>query len=453
VHLGLRHVRLRISRISDVGHNIKLKIRLRVRQQICSLLLCFSLGLLGLSGCSLPQIKAEDRLFLPLSLEFLGSYRLPKQDFEGTRVGGLSGLTYDRQRNRLYAVSDDRSDFAPARFYTLRLALASENIAKNSASTARDAVSPTHSASPTSALQSGIQSGIQSVEIESVTALRDETGQPYAKGTVDLEGIALSPKQTLYISSEGNAEQGIPPFVDEFGLANGQWQSRLSISERYKPDLNQQTGVQNNQGFESLTLSAISSDPREPFRLFTATENALQQDLPAAPANPTPASPTPANPAATSPALPTSLRFLHYLVGQDQTLLLSEHLYPLDPLPEGAQNLGLTDLLVLDQGGHFLSLERSFGVSGFGIKIFQLATGGATDIAPLPRLSAGVEGIMPIQKRLLLDLSELSIPLDNFEGFTLGPQLPDGSSSLLVVSDDNFNELQVTEFLLFRLKR
>lgn len=403
------------------------------------------MGLLGLSGCSLPQIKAEDRLFLPLSLEFLGSYTLPKQDFEGTKVGGLSGLTYDRQRNRLYAVSDDRSDFAPARFYTLRLALAPENIPEN---TSRDSAHPTRSASPTSA----IQSGIQSVEIESVTSLKDETGQPYAKGTVDLEGITLSPKQTLYISSEGNAEQGIPPFVEEFELATGQWQNRLPILERYKPDSDKQTGVQNNQGFESLTLSAISSDPREPFRLFTATENALQQDLPMAQASPTSANPS-TDPTSTGPALPTSLRFLHYLVGQDQTLLLSEHLYPLDPLPEGAQNLGLTELLVLDQGGHFLSLERSFGISGFGIKIFQLATGGATDIAPLPRLSAGVEGIMPIQKRLLLDLSELGIPLENFEGLTLGPQLPDGSSSLLVVSDDNFNELQVTEFLLFRLKR
>ncbi|HEY9660285.1 MAG TPA: endonuclease/exonuclease/phosphatase, partial [Allocoleopsis sp.] len=47
-----------------------------------------------LSGCSLPQVRAEDRLFLPLSLDFLGSYALPRQDFEGTPVGGLSGITY-----------------------------------------------------------------------------------------------------------------------------------------------------------------------------------------------------------------------------------------------------------------------------------------------------------------------------------------------------------------------
>lgn len=358
-----------------------------------------------LAGCSLPQIKAEDRLFLPLSLEFVGSYRLPKQDFQETRVGGLSGLTYDRQRNQFYAVSDDRSDFAPARFYTLKMSV--------------------------------LPAAIQSVEITGVTPLKDETGAAYAKGTVDLEGIALSPRQTLFISSEGNADQGIPPFVDEFDLATGSWRSRLPIATRYLPNPETKTGVQNNQGFESLTLSAISSDPREPFRLFTATESALQQDLPEA---------------ASDPPAPTSLRFLHYLVGEDQTLLISEHLYPLDPLPPGDQNLGLTDLLVIDQGGHFLGLERGFGPGGFTIKLFQLATGGATDISPLPRLSAGVEGIMPIQKRLLLDLSDLNIPLDNFEGLTFGPQFPDGSPSIIAVSDDNFNELQVTEFLLFRLK-
>jgi hypothetical protein len=364
---------------------------------------CLASGLLA--GCSLPQVKAEDRLFLPLSLEYVGSYTLPKQSFQDKRVGGLSGLTYDRQRNQFYAVSDDRSDFAPARFYTLKIT-----------------VSP---------------DAIQSVDIAAVTTLKDESGAPYAKGTVDLEGIALSPRQTLFISSEGNADQEIAPFIDEFDLATGNWRSRLPIATRYLPDAAAQTGVQNNLGFESLALSAISSDPREPFRLFAATESALRQDLPETPAD----SPT-----------STSLRFLHYLVGEDQTLLISEHLYSIDPLPPGDQNLGLTDLLVLDQGGHFVGLERGFGPGGFSIKLFQLATGGATDISPLPRLSAGVEGIVPIQKRLLLDLGELNIPLDNFEGLTYGPQFPDGTPSLIAVSDDNFNELQVTEFLLFRLK-
>jgi hypothetical protein len=35
---------------------------------------------------------------------------------------------------------------------------------------------------------------------------------------------------------------------------------------------------------------------------------------------------------------------------------------------------------------------------------------------------------------------------------TLGPRLADGSRSLILVSDDNFNPNQVNQFLLFRLK-
>jgi hypothetical protein len=374
--------------------------------------------LLLVSSCSLPQVKAEDRLFLNLSLDFLGAYPLPKQDFQGTKVGGLSGLTYDRQRNRFYAVSDDRSNFAPARFYTLKLDLT----------------------------QLPEAPGIQQVTVESVTTLTDEKGQPFAAGTVDLEGIALSPRQSFFIASEGVAEQGIAPFIDEFDRDTGAWRSRLPIAKRYRPE--PETGVQNNLGFESLTVNPDSySNPQlEPFRLFAATESALVQDL-APPADPDSSEPV------VNASTGTPIRFLHYLVGENQAPLIAEHLYVTDPLPAGAENLGLSELLILDQGGHFLGLERSFGLAGFGGKIFQLAIGGATDIAALPRLSGDTTGITPIFKRPLLDLSDLGIPLDNFEAITLGPQLPDGSQSLVLVSDDNFNDLQTTEFLLFRLKQ
>jgi hypothetical protein len=51
----------------------------------------------------------------------------------------------------------------------------------------------------------------------------------------------------------------------------------------------------------------------------------------------------------------------------------------------------------------------------------------------------------------VLDLSTLGIYLDNLEGMALGPRLPDGTQSLLLVSDDNFSNSQLTQFLLFRL--
>jgi len=140
------------------------------------------------------------------------------------------------------------------------------------------------------------------------------------------------------------------------------------------------------------------------------------------------------------------------MLEKGRALLISEHFYPLDPPPENTLNQGLTELLAIDQGGHFLSLERTFGVAGFGAKLFQITTGGATDTSTIASLKGSLKGVEPIRKRLLLDFSQLKITPDNLEGMTLGPRLPDGSHSLLLVSDDNFRQEQVTQFLLFRIK-
>jgi hypothetical protein len=373
-----------------------------------------------LTSCTITPVKAEDRIFLDLKLDFLGEYRLPKMRFAETTVGGLSGIVYDRQQNRFYAISDDRSDRNPARFYTLKLNL-----------------------KPTATLPDSL---IQSVEIEKVTTLKNAEGQPFAKGTIDPEGIALTPRQSVFISSEGVTKDGVNPFVNEFDLATGEQRSVLSIPDRFLPKSGENpTGIRDNQGFESLTLSAVgfaSGQQLEPFRLFTANESALAQDLP------------PNFPPDTLPPVSAPVRVLHYLVGEEaaSTMLISEHVYLLDQPPPEAQNQGLTELLVLDQAGHFLSLERSFG-AGFGAKLFQIAMGGANDTSGFEAFPEGIGGITPIRKELLLDLAELGIPLDNLEGMTLGPQLADGTQTLLLVSDDNFNDLQATQFLLFRLRK
>jgi hypothetical protein len=373
-----------------------------------------------LTSCTITPVKAEDRIFLDLKLDFLGEYRLPKMRFAETTVGGLSGIVYDRQQNRFYAISDDRSDRNPARFYTLKLNL-----------------------KPTATLPDSL---IQSVEIEKVTTLKNAEGQPFAKGTIDPEGIALTPRQSVFISSEGVTKDGVNPFVNEFDLATGEQRSVLSIPDRFLPKSGENpTGIRDNQGFESLTLSAVgfaSGQQLEPFRLFTANESALAQDLP------------PNFPPDTLPPVSAPVRVLHYLVGEEaaSTMLISEHVYLLDQPPPEAQNQGLTELLVLDQAGHFLSLERSFG-AGFGAKLFQIAMGGANDTSGFEAFPEGIGGITPIRKELLLNLAELGIPLDNLEGMTLGPQLADGTQTLLLVSDDNFNDLQATQFLLFRLRK
>jgi hypothetical protein len=143
---------------------------------------------------------------------------------------------------------------------------------------------------------------------------------------------------------------------------------------------------------------------------------------------------------------------MHYLIGNiARPMVVTEHLYLLDPAPNGAIRHGLTDLLTVDTGGHFLALERSYTLLGGSAKIYQAATSAATDTSGIATLKGDVSRIDAVQKKLLADLSELGIYLDNLEGMTFGPRLPDGSQTLLLVSDNNFNEIQLTQFLLFRL--
>lgn len=366
-----------------------------------------------LSGCALPQLRAEQRIFLPITLEFLSSYDLPPQAFNGAPVGGLSGLTYDRQRDRFYALSDDPGLYAPARFFTLKLTLESVT------------TTPT----------------IAAVQIEGSTPLLTADGQPYAVDTINPEGIALSPQQSVYIASEGNSAIGVAPFVGEFDLVTGQWRRSLPLPNKYLPPTAGQPtkGVENNAGFEALTITPIVGNSpvlQEPFRLFTATEYALVQDQ--------------EDEAVGGGAGMIKNRLLHYLIQDGPPLLISEHLYPMDRGESWSLMNGLTELIALDQSGHFLSLERSIGLQGFGARLFQISTGAATDTSSLTSLKGDVSNLQPILKQLVLNLGELGIPVTNLEGMTLGPYFPDGSRSLVLVSDNNFKE-QPTQFLLFRL--
>lgn len=370
-----------------------------------------ALALLG--GCALPQVSAEDRLFLDLSVDLVGSVVLPKQSFDGEPVGGISAIAYDVPSDKLYALSDTRDR---PRFYTFKL--------------------------------SGRLGDIQnppSLSVEAVTYLKDTEGNPYAAGLLDPEGMAITPSNTLLISTEGSPRAQISPEIGEYDITTGQLKQSLPIPERYSPDepneaeptadFVQSQGIQENLGFEALAVNVSSGTGGvyEPYRLFVATEGPLLQDLDFA------------------PEVPYKNRLLHYTIDPYQTTLISEHLYEMDLAPTGAVLHGVPEIAVLDQGGHFLSLERSFGFQGFTIKLYQLASGGATDIDTVESLQGDVSGINPIEKELVLDLATLGLPLQNYEAMTFGPTLAGRQRSLFVMSDDNFSDDQETHLLIFQL--
>ena len=380
----------------------------------------FSLAIILLTvctACTIPPAVARDRSFPEMSLNFLGEYQLPKITFEGTPVGGLSGITYDpkgmsaatSKAYRFYAISDDKSENGEARFYSLRLDLTSSDSANIR---------------------------LKKVEVEGVTSLKKTDGETFPWDSIDPQGIALSPRNSVFVASEGIAHTGIPPFVGEFDLKTGKLRGNLPIPKRYIPDASdekQQQGVLDNLGFESLSIDPETFSPGglDPFRLFVASEGPLMQDL--------------------DPEQASKLRLLHYIIVDKTPQLVSENLYTLDQFPMTVLN-GLTELVTIG-GGQFLSLERSFGLSGYSARIYQVAAGAATDTSRIESFKGQMATIEPVRKKLLLDLSELGIPLYNLEGMTLGPRLPDGSQSLVLVSDDSFDEAQKTQFILLGLKR
>jgi hypothetical protein len=398
-----------------------------------------AIALLG--SCSnlrkvIPQVSAEDRLFLNVSVNLVGSTILPKQSFEGDTVGGISAIAYDVPRDRLYALSDDRDR---PRFYTLKM---------------------TSLSSPTPA-----------ITVESVTYLKDNQGNPYASGQLDPEGLALTPAGTLLISSEGSPAGNIAPAIGEYELTTGQLKKELPLPERYIPlrlrsgqaqgaveseaALNTEQarplsavegarplsavegGIQENLGFEALTINVSSGAGGiyEPYRLFVATEGPLLQDLDFA------------------PDIPYKNRLLHYLIDPAQTTIVSEHMYEMDLAPTAAVLHGLSEIALLDQSGHFLGIERSYGFKGFAIKLYQLASGGATDISAIASLqnASGTSSISPIRKQLVLDLATLPNPLQNYEAMTFGPDASNRRKTLLIMSDDNFDSEQETTLLVFQL--
>ncbi len=318
--------------------------------------------------------------------------------FENTEVGGLSGITYNPEQQVYYAIADDPGTKNPARFYTLKINFNSQE---------------------------------EPVTVTAVNPLLTTNGQPFAKNTLDPEGIVFTGK-SVFVSSEGNINQKIAPFIKEFSL-EGQELSSLPIPEKFfNPSSQQSQGLRQNLGLESLTLTPDLK------YLFTANENALIQD-------------------GEEPNLEqgTPCRILRYNLETRQPD--QEFLYITEPLAKPPLLLkefktqGLVELLAIDEN-HLISLERSFAVgSGFTIRLFLVSLQEATNIQEIESLKNNRLTINPVEKSFLLDLSTLNIPLDNIEGLTWGSELENGKRSLILISDNNFNAFETTQAIALSL--
>lgn len=92
---------------------------------------------------------------------------------------------------------------------------------------------------------------------------------------------------------------------------------------------------------------------------------------------------------------------------------------------------GVSDLCVLPDGA-LLVLERGFGAGGLQLRLYLADFQKATPTSRLPSLADA--DCIPARKILLF---ERATGFVNFEGIALGPQLADGSRSLLLIADSN----------------
>jgi hypothetical protein len=231
----------------------------------------------------------------------------------------------------------------------------------------------------------------------------------------------------------------LPPAILEY-TQDGQFLRPLPVPPRFLPNARgpQRTGSRRNSGFESLAVSADGS------RFYTANELPLVQDGPDDPFTPG-----------------RRVRILEYVADGAGYSPAREFAYELSPLekpdvPYGQAISGLVELLPAGPT-ELLALERGFmqakGVP-FGvnrIRLFRISLEGATDVSAIDTLG-GREDVTPVKKTLVQDFSGLAgrslrlLNLENFEGMAWVGQ--GTGRRLLAVSDDNFNALQVTAFLL-----
>ncbi len=377
------------------------------RRRLLAAALAASAGMTGCSGHA--GVVAATRQHAPLRL--LGSATLAyRQQFKDTTVGGLSGIDYDALDDLWYAISDDD---APARFYTLRIGLNAQGMAEP--------------------------------ELLDVVTMKQADGTPYPRRgpgrlLADPESIRLRPDtRTLLWTSEGSRRRGINPFVREM-TQDGRHLRELALPAMFAVHPDEDRGPRHNGVFEGLALTPDHCGA------WVAMEHPLLQD----------------GPASSALAAGAPCRFTLFDLASGQAV--RQFAYRPEPIRRlpipglGFADNGVSEILMVD-AHRMLVLERGFSLgAGVSLRLFMVDVRQPADTLGLPTLRAA-EPVEVARKTSIADFDQLGLPrLDNTEGMAWGPPppgaRPDGTDAarqrtLMFVSDDNFNPLQITQFAAF----
>lgn len=368
------------------------------------LILFLACGAIAQAQTELPSISG---------LRLINEYVVPfNKPFRNTKVGGLSGIDYDATHNVYHMICDDRSAINPARYYSARINISA--------------------------------SGIDSVEFTDVHFLLQADGSTYPNSkqdprhTPDPESIRYNPvSNELIWSSEGErivrAKDTIlvNPSINFMEL-NGKVVRELNIPDILSMHASEM-GPRKNGTLEGLSFGnayhTIYASMEEPLYEDGARVGLKENKSP--------------------------LRILEFDEASGKNTAQYAYIpepvaYPANPETEYKIN-GIPEILWIGKN-KILVVERSFSTGRLGctVKIFIADLSQADNIMSVASLKVHPVA-HPAAKKLLLNMDDLGRYIDNVEGVTVGPDLPNGHKTLIFMVDNNFEFIERTQFFLFEV--
>jgi len=397
------------------------------------------------------------------------------QVFNGTTLGGLSGLSYNDSTKILSAISDDIGNHGAPRKYTFKL---SDNL-----DLSFDKVSELMSEDDKNLHGFGYSNGF---DAEGIIDLGDENGFVISTETFFNNGYLhqvknnkivgrmsvssiYNPYELSFYGNESSTSgeiwqevEGNPSrfcrFLNYLNLTewacglkkiSGKWKEKVIFDNHihHTRDVRKVRGggLEHNSGFEGLGIT-----PNKNF-IFTANERPLLQD------NPRYDFEMNSTRRWTQDNVKENLiRITRF--NKRKNIFSVEHsnefLYKFDSL----KGNGVSEILPLSKN-RILVMERAFDSSTriTSVRIYEVNLFGAKDIKHHQSVFT-LNKFVPLKKTLLVNLNDMEHEfsagfrlVDNFEAMTLGPKLPNGSASLILATDNNFRERQLTKILILSL--
>jgi len=366
-----------------------------------------------LTNCAIAQRSENSDKISISQLHFISEYDVPHNfPFDGTTVGGLSGIDYDSAKGIYYLISDDRSAINPARYYSAKVFFNGRKI--------------------------------DSVVFVNVTTLLQSNGKPYPNSkqdpahTPDPEALRYNPvtNQMIWTSEGERIVRGKDTVLENPAITiispDGKYIDTFPLPDNLRMRATEK-GPRQNGVLEGLSFANRFKT------LYVSLEEPLYEDGPRA------------------DVIENNAWIRIYQFDIDSKTNTAQYAYKLDPVaypatPENAFKInGIPDILYIGNN-ELLVLERSFSTGRLPctIKIFLTDLNGATDIKNTASLKE-TPAAKPATKKLLLNMDALGMYVDNIEGVTFGPTLSNGHKTLLLVADNNFTIVEKTQFLLFEV--